>query len=419
MKIYNNNSVYQSSISATSLLSSHVPHDIMHNKDKENDKEKESLNLHDYNIIFSDSSINSIIINDYVINNLYPNNLYYNDSSNNKFKKSTKLILKSETNDNHNHTHNDNYVENNESTLITHATSQTNTSLHNTHHTSPHTSHNYSHTVSNTQNLTTTSYIFCNNCGKQGHLFHQCKYPITSNGIILFRIKNNKIEYLMVCRKNSLGFVDLMCGKYPLHNKHYLNNIINEMTLYEKDIVLKYSFEELWKILWGKSFNSNHRFEEKLAKDKFNSLKNGISFNNKHYSLESLINESDTSWTYPEWGFPKGRRNNMEKDLTCALREFEEETGYNKRNIHIIQNIIPYEEIFTGSNYKSYKHKYYVAYLDNNVKDEIPQYQYCEISDMNWFTYEASIDIIRPYNLEKKVILTKINKLLTEYRLYK
>ena len=26
----------------------------------------------------------------------------------------------------------------------------------------------------------------CNNCGKQGHSFHQCKLPVTSYGIILF-----------------------------------------------------------------------------------------------------------------------------------------------------------------------------------------------------------------------------------------
>ena len=29
---------------------------------------------------------------------------------------------------------------------------------------------------------------FCNNCGKIGHSFHQCKLPITSNGVIVFRI---------------------------------------------------------------------------------------------------------------------------------------------------------------------------------------------------------------------------------------
>ena len=32
-------------------------------------------------------------------------------------------------------------------------------------------------------------YNFCNNCGKQGHLYHQCNCPIISNGIIAFRKK--------------------------------------------------------------------------------------------------------------------------------------------------------------------------------------------------------------------------------------
>ena len=30
--------------------------------------------------------------------------------------------------------------------------------------------------------------VFCNNCGKLGHLFHNCRVPITSIGIIPLRI---------------------------------------------------------------------------------------------------------------------------------------------------------------------------------------------------------------------------------------
>ena len=37
-------------------------------------------------------------------------------------------------------------------------------------------------------------YMFCNNCGKQGHMFHRCKKPITSIGIIAFRIYKGKRE---------------------------------------------------------------------------------------------------------------------------------------------------------------------------------------------------------------------------------
>ena len=65
---------------------------------------------------------------------------------------------------------------------------------------------------------------YCNNCGKQGHLYSQCKVPITSYGVIAFRynpiLKEN--EYLMVCRQNSFGFIDFMpFQKIPaIHDWH-------------------------------------------------------------------------------------------------------------------------------------------------------------------------------------------------------
>jgi hypothetical protein len=78
------------------------------------------------------------------------------------------------------------------------------------------------------------SYNFCNNCGKSGHAFHQCKHPITSIGIITFRASAQGVEYLLIRRKDSLGYVDFMRGKYPLYNRLYLRNIFNAMTIDEK-----------------------------------------------------------------------------------------------------------------------------------------------------------------------------------------
>ena len=65
------------------------------------------------------------------------------------------------------------------------------------------------------------NYNVCNNCGKQGHLYNNCKIPITSYGVISFR-KHENYEYLMICRKDSLGYVDFIRGKYPLYNKKYI-----------------------------------------------------------------------------------------------------------------------------------------------------------------------------------------------------
>ena len=74
---------------------------------------------------------------------------------------------------------------------------------------------------------------FCSNCGKNGHLYHSCKKPIISSGIICFRKNQNRNEYLLICRKDSLGYVDFLRGKYPLHYKFYIQNLIDEMTLNE------------------------------------------------------------------------------------------------------------------------------------------------------------------------------------------
>ena len=47
-------------------------------------------------------------------------------------------------------------------------------------------------------------------------------------------------------------------------------------------------------------------------------------------------------------GISKGRRLYKESDLTCAIREFCEETNIKRFNIRIIKNIGPVEEIFTA-----------------------------------------------------------------------
>jgi ADP-ribose pyrophosphatase YjhB (NUDIX family) len=260
-------------------------------------------------------------------------------------------------------------------------------------------------------------YNFCNNCGRHGHLFHQCKNPITSMGMIVFNNNGNKIEYLMIRRKDSLGYVDFLRGKYPLFNKRYLLNIISEMTNSEKESLLNNDFDVLWNKLWGEYIGIQYRGEEKISREKFNSLKMGITLANDDYNLESLISMCTTQWTEPEWGFAKGRRNYQEKDLTCALREFEEETGCNKNSLKLIQNVIPIEELFSGSNYKSYKHKYFIAYM-NKKNQSLTNFQKSEVSKVEWFTYENCLKIIRPYNLERIDVLSKVNCILNNYQIY-
>ena len=254
--------------------------------------------------------------------------------------------------------------------------------------------------------------IFCNNCGKNGHMYYQCKKPITSTGIIAIR-KQKPRKYLMICRKDSLGYIDFIRGKYNLYDREYILSLINEMTEKEKVDLLSNDFDALWKNLWGGFVGTQYNSEENSSNRKFYLLKEGIYFENYFYSLENIIKESTTSWETPEWVFPKGRRNYQEDDKKCAMREFSEETGVHLNKIEIVNNIIPFEEIFTGSNYKTYRHKYFISILNEEV--ELNNFQRSEVSDLKWCTKQQCLDLIRPYNLERIEVLEKVDKIINSF----
>jgi 8-oxo-dGTP pyrophosphatase MutT (NUDIX family) len=259
--------------------------------------------------------------------------------------------------------------------------------------------------------------LYCNNCGKRGHTYNQCSKPITSIGLIIITKEYNNFKFLIICRKDSLGYVEFLRGKYNVCNRKYIQNLIDEMTIEEKNNLLTGKFSKLWNELWGKFSHNRYRQEEKLSHDKFLKLQKGIIdiHTKKLFTIKELILGSLTSWNEPEWGFPKGRRNYQENDISCAMREFEEETGYKRKDFQIINNLKPFQEVFTGSNYKSYKHKYFLGYIENPVQHE--NFQKSEVSQMRWLTLEECLKKIRPYNLERIELINNINKVLHKYSL--
>ena len=249
--------------------------------------------------------------------------------------------------------------------------------------------------------------IYCSNCCIAGHFLSDCKTPITSIGIIAFKYTTPlDIKYLMIRRRHTFGFIEFMKCKF-LYNKQYLLNIVSEMTVEEKNKILNNSYENISREIWGRFQNMNSYDPNCI---KFNELRSGVNIAGEVVTTQSLINETNKVWNEPEWGFPKGKRDNIEKDITAGIREFYEETGIPRQNINIIHNIAPIEEVFIGSNFKSYKTKYFLAHLsidpDITFKSE-------EVGSLSWGNYEKTLDLIRDYNYEKRTILTNVNKLLT------
>ena len=272
------------------------------------------------------------------------------------------------------------------------------------------------------QNNQTINKMYCNNCGKQGHLYNQCSFPIISYGVIAFRYNpiKKEIEYLMIRRKDSFGYIDFIRGKYSPLNPHQIQKSIDQMSREEKKNLKEYSnFNELWKHLWCELDIKEDTYsqEKGMSSRKFDVLKKGYLIQNQQYSLDYYVQNSQTCWEETEWEFPKGRRNIGERDLECGLREFEEETGYSKNQLYVLDNVLPFEEMFMGSNYKSYKNKYYLCLMPFSCQATRP-FQQTEVSKIEWKTLNQCLSSIRPYHLEKQQIILHISELLRDFKLY-
>lgn len=254
----------------------------------------------------------------------------------------------------------------------------------------------------------------CTNCNVIGHGYNYCSQPITSFGIILFDKISQK--YIMIRRKDSFGFIDFVKGKYSLSNLFHIKNSIDQMSNVEKQIILNNfnNFDNIWFSFYDAlnptySKRSNNYYN---SYKKFEALKKGTIINGRKYTLESLLQDSTTSWDETEWEFPKGRKLKGELDLDCAIREFEEETGLRKENIDILDDLGPYDEIFIGSNHRAYKHKYFVATTNSSCSLVVADFQRTEVSKLEWKSFEECLKAMRPYNYEKKRVLTGVHHFL-------
>jgi 8-oxo-dGTP pyrophosphatase MutT (NUDIX family) len=367
-------------------------------------------------------------------------------------------------------------------------------------------------TSSSKSNKDSSSLNYCNNCGKNGHGFYQCKNPITSYGVIVFRYKINPLtkhkerQYLMIQRRDTISYVDFLRGKYSLFNRKYIKNLIKDMTETEQEKITSLPFDYLWYELWkdnapnpndkirnsfelmnetnkkplyniktdeyaqksktasflndeekddinniknvdvdsllycseqstdtldniktkiiSQQFNENDNYN---TKEKFNILQKGIYINDKpHFTIaeivEELKKERKTSnieaWKEPEWGFCKGRRNYKESDFDCAVREMQEETGYSKENMYVLKNINTFEEIFIGSNFKCYKHKYYLMYMTYEESLKTAEFEKSEVACIKWASFNECISLIRSYNIEKKRMISNIENSLDKYAIF-
>jgi len=324
--------------------------------------------------------------------------------------------------------------------------------------------------------------LFCMNCGKNNHGYNQCQEPLSSYGIICFYRKSDsevatgtvnpeQYQVVMVRRKHTMNYVEFLRGKYEVSGADYLVELFSGMTRTEIEFITQNpNFEVLRRdIGMDNNWKRAYKAEYDNSELKFNYILNlGILANiiravnyiwcaefpligntelepiTKFWGAELSADGSVANWgarlielrakfnpigsdgtrgklhEEPEWGIPKGRRDNKETDLQCAIREFQEETQLTDNTITIYKNIMPLEEVYVGNNGIKYRHIYFIGELEQEIR---PSYASVvesgsqmetngfstnrEISGVQTFDQHAALSILREHCVEKKKILQK------------
>jgi len=271
---------------------------------------------------------------------------------------------------------------------------------------------------------------FCHNCGSHLHKTKECPEPITSCGLLVtklpyyqkikcsnylkvddFNFKNlknldklsyymDKIKFLLIRRKHSLNFIEFIRGKYNIC-KIELTKLFELMSPEEILFINTYNFKDLWEKVWGdRSWLKSFEKEYKDSEEKFNKLRQNKEL--FYYLTRNVIPKYES----PEWGIPKGRRENTESNLECGIREFCEETSLTRDKFKISNNVSPLIEEFNGTNNKKYKSIFYLATI-NRVKFNFNIKNNQEVGDIGFFTLNESISLIRDYHQKRINLLEK------------
>jgi len=238
--------------------------------------------------------------------------------------------------------------------------------------------------------------MYCNNCGKLGHISINCKIPITSYGVLLLSDIHTTPKLTMIQRKDSICYIEIIRGKYTLDT---LNKLTDRISNRELNDIKNKSFDELWKKLWLLDSIQDTKYMREYEKSK---------------SLFETIDKSKlkpTKYEETEWEIPKGKKNKRELNYVSAKRELEEETNIKPNDYELIVNISPLVEEFRGENNVNYRNTYYIGICKNkeNVKlNKNNRQQLLEIKNVEMCDRETAKSKIRDYNSSKIEIIDKI-----------
>ena len=282
--------------------------------------------------------------------------------------------------------------------------------------------------------------LYCNNCGRYGHIYKKCFEPLLSYGLICIDTKDEKINdffiskykfpidiqtlknicilkyiqknincnnkkdleiyeekvnthinIIMMKQKFTPNFINLIKGQYNIELE-YIIKLFNTITQNEYNNILTKEFDELWENIG----NTIDGFEYNKSKEHYKLLSNYILPQIKHKI--NIINDN------VEWEFPKGKRLNNETNLECSQREFEKNIKLLEHEYIILDRIYPIIETVKGIDGIEYKYIYYIALLNKNITIQNNN----ELGEINSKSLNSVITLFKNYTTEKNEILNNL-----------
>ena len=175
--------------------------------------------------------------------------------------------------------------------------------------------------------------------------------PITSFGLVLFhKLPSGEFQFLLQQRRDTFEYTDFVLGMWKSEGQ--LSTLFTLMSAEERCRIREFTFPELWDDLFiNRNSKLYHEFYPK-AKRKYESV---------HHLIPNILDTTQTYTDEPPWGFPKGKKNYFhETEAECAVRETEEETRIDRKDI-IVLAMYKYSEKFQGTNGKTYATYYFLA----------------------------------------------------------
>jgi 8-oxo-dGTP pyrophosphatase MutT (NUDIX family) len=233
-------------------------------------------------------------------------------------------------------------------------------------------------------------------------------------------VSGGRREYqaLMVKGRHTYAFSEFVHGRYERSRLDTVRQLISEMTIEERLVIASLDFDEIWNKVWARRhirvFNwrpggSTPYSRLKVAQNGWPPLdqsRDSLYRRRNAKFEESWLNSEDSKKTLSRllneakgigkvrWEFPKGKRHaRSESDLSCAIREFQEETRVNVRNFHLLPGFARVE--MYSHMRVLYVNTYFLAALKHQVADpatliSLSNYdQISEVSDVRWMGIEA------------------------------